>query len=102
MTMDVATGVNVECADGACGRSQYVILDPANAAVTHVVVGETDISAKPRLVPITYVTGTSPDIIRLTCTRADSRHCRCFPNMRPTFKMGDTWHTCRPSSGWVR
>jgi sporulation protein YlmC with PRC-barrel domain len=71
MKMDVATGVSVECADGPCGRSQYVILNPANATITHVVVGETDMFARTRLVPLTYVVDGAPELIRLKCTRTE-------------------------------
>jgi hypothetical protein len=100
MTMDVATGVNVECADGACGRSQYVILDPANAAVTHVVVGETDISAKPRLVPITYVTGASSDIIRLKCSRAELQTLPLFSEYETNIQDG-RYLAYLPSEFWM-
>jgi HEAT repeats/PRC-barrel domain len=69
--MDVAAGVNVECADGPCGRSQYVVLNPANATITHVVVGGTDMYAETRLVPLAYVSDSSPELIRLKCTHAE-------------------------------
>ena len=35
--MDIATGVNVECADDPCGRSQDVARNPANGAIGHEV-----------------------------------------------------------------
>jgi hypothetical protein len=69
--MDVPVGVKVECADGSCGRAKYVILDPANATVTHVVVGEPDLVAETRLVPLAYVVESTPELIRLKCTRTE-------------------------------
>lgn len=69
--MDVPTGVSVECLDGPCGQSRYVILDPANATITHVVVGEPEMFAATRLVPLNYVSEGSPELIRLKCTRAE-------------------------------
>jgi hypothetical protein len=69
--MDIVTGVKVECADSPCGQSRYVILNPANATITHLVVGEREAFAKTRLVPFSYVSESSPELIRLQCTRAE-------------------------------
>jgi hypothetical protein len=68
--MDVPTGVKVECADGPCGSSQYVILDPASETITHVVVGAPGLSGDARLVPLSYVSEGTSRVIRLKCTRA--------------------------------
>jgi hypothetical protein len=69
--MDVATGARVECADGPCGQCRYVILDPSKAAITHVVVGDPATLGETRLVPIEYVSDSSPELIRLSCTREE-------------------------------
>lgn len=100
MKMDVATGVDVECADGTCGRSQYVILDPANATVTHVVVGDTDTFAETRLVPITYVSGTSPELIRLKCSRAELQTLPLFSEYETSMPEGP-YLAYAPSAFWM-
>jgi hypothetical protein len=69
--MNIAAGVSVECADGPCGLSRYVILNPADATITHVVVGEPNRVAEPRLVPIDYISASAPGLLRLKCTRAE-------------------------------
>jgi hypothetical protein len=69
--MDVATGARVECADGPCGQCRYVILDPAKAAITHVVVGDPAALGETRLVPLEYVLDSTPKLIRLSCTREE-------------------------------
>jgi hypothetical protein len=40
MTMDIPLNAEVHCTDGVCGRSTYVIVNPVNEQVTHVVVRE--------------------------------------------------------------
>jgi|GEM_PF-491884 len=69
--MDIPTDVNVECTDGPCGRSQYVILDPSSETVTHVVVGEPTFFTDARLVPLAYVTESTPQSIRLKCSQEE-------------------------------
>jgi hypothetical protein len=100
MNMEVAIGVDVECADGPCGRSQYVILDPANATITHVVVRETAAIAETRLVPLTYVSGSTPELIRLTCTRAELQALPLFSEFESTPVEGP-YLTYSPSEFWM-
>jgi hypothetical protein len=100
MKMDVATGVNVECADGPCGRTQYVILNPANAAITHVVVREDATVAETRLVPLTYVSGSTPELIRLTCTRAELQALPLFSEFETPPAEGP-YLTYAPSEFWM-
>jgi hypothetical protein len=71
MQMDIITDVSVECRDGPCGQSRYVILDPAKATVTHVVVGGPNTFARTHLVPIDKVAEGLPELIRLKCTRTE-------------------------------
>lgn len=62
-------GVGVAGADGDCGELHRIILDPANRAVTHLVVGKDVHTA--RLVPVTLVDHAYADGIRLICTTVD-------------------------------
>lgn len=61
-----AIGAGVSCADGDCGRLHRLIMDPATRALTHLVVGRDQHSA--RLVPVSLVASAGADAILLACT----------------------------------
>lgn len=65
--MDIPVGAGVECADGLCGKSTYVVIDPAAEQVTHVVVKERIAPHIERLVPREEIMETTPRLIRLRC-----------------------------------
>ena len=67
--MDIPVDVNVECTDGLCGRSTYVLINPAHKEVTHLVVREADRLHTERVVPVDVVSETTPDVILLQCSR---------------------------------
>lgn len=67
--MVLQNSVEVECDDGPCGEAKYVILDPTNAAVTHVVVDERAVPGETRLVPLSSVAESTPQYIRLQVTQ---------------------------------
>ncbi len=69
--MDIPVNVNVHCADGLCGRSTYVLIDPVLEQVTHLVVREAEVPHTERVVPVAGVAGTAPDVILLQCTRKE-------------------------------
>jgi hypothetical protein len=50
--MDLPLNVDVHCLDGRCGRSTYVIINPATDQVTHLVVREQWPSRTERMVPV--------------------------------------------------
>jgi sporulation protein YlmC with PRC-barrel domain len=66
--MDIPINADVQCANGPCGRSTYVILKPTTRQVTHLVVQEQHFPYTERLVPTDWVVETTPSIIRLRCT----------------------------------
>jgi sporulation protein YlmC with PRC-barrel domain len=66
--MDIPVDAEVHCADGPCGRSTHVILNPTTDEVTHLVVKEKRFPHTKRLVPIALVLETTPHLIRLRCT----------------------------------
>jgi sporulation protein YlmC with PRC-barrel domain len=66
--MDIPVDAEVRCADGPCGQSACVILNPTTEEVTHLVVKEKHLPYTERLVPITLVMETTPHLIRLRCT----------------------------------
>jgi hypothetical protein len=67
--MDLPMNANVHCADGHGGHSTYVIVNPVDQQVTHLVVKEHKPPFIERLVPIDQVVETTSNLIRLRCTQ---------------------------------
>jgi sporulation protein YlmC with PRC-barrel domain len=67
--MEIPLNVHVECADGVCGHSAFVLIDPVANQVTHLVVRE-DVSNTEYIVPVDFIAETVADTIRLRCDRA--------------------------------
>jgi sporulation protein YlmC with PRC-barrel domain len=80
--MDIPINAEVQCADGACGRSTYVVLDPEIGEVTHLVVRETQIPHTERLVAIEQVVEANPHLIRLRCSRQQLARMERFSETR--------------------
>jgi hypothetical protein len=68
--MEIPLNVQVECMDGVCGRSIFVLIDPVADQVTHLVVKE-DVSNTEYIVPVDFVAETIADTIRLRCSKAE-------------------------------
>ena len=71
MTVDIPVNADVYCADGLCGRSSCVIVDPGTRTVTHVVVRGKGLLALERLVPVDQITKSTPQSIHLCCTQEE-------------------------------
>ena len=69
--MEIPLNAQVECTDGVCGRSMYVLINPVIDLVTHVVVKEDSPSNTEYIVPVDFVTETITDTIRLRCSKAE-------------------------------
>jgi len=69
--MDIPINAEVHCADGHCGQSTYVVLNPTTSQVTHLVVKEKRFPHTEYLVPIDQVVETTPHLIRLRCTEQE-------------------------------
>lgn len=67
--MDIPLNVQVHCADGLCGHSTEVILDPKTDEITHLVVKEHHLPNTERLVPIALVRDATPHLILLDCNK---------------------------------
>ena len=69
--MEIPLNAQVECTDGICGRSAYVLLNPVTDQMAHLVVKE-DLSPNTEyIVPVDFITGTIADTIRLRCSKAE-------------------------------
>jgi hypothetical protein len=76
--MDFPIDVAVHCADGLCGRSTYVLINPVFDKVTHLVVKEARPPHNEYVVPIELVSDTAPDAILLRCTSDGLRKTEPF------------------------
>jgi len=63
-------GAPANCSDGFCGELRRVIIDPANQAITHLVIEPRHRSEPGRLVPVDLVDATLGQI-GLRCTIAE-------------------------------
>lgn len=76
--MDLPINVDVYCADGHCGVSTYIVLNPTTEKVTHLVVKEKQFPHTEHLVPLDLVSETSPHQIRLRCTQHELTELEMF------------------------
>jgi sporulation protein YlmC with PRC-barrel domain len=67
--MDIPINVGVQCAGGLCGRLTYVVINPITRRVTHLVVREAETPHTERMVPVALVAETTPNLVRMGCTR---------------------------------
>jgi sporulation protein YlmC with PRC-barrel domain len=76
--MEIPLNARVECTDGICGRSVYVLINPVIDKVTHLVVKE-DVSPNTEyIVPIDFVAETIADTIRLSCGKTELEKMKPF------------------------
>jgi len=67
---DIPIGAKVECADGSCGKSVTIIVNPTTQKVTNLVVENKSLPhPNQRLVPFDQVVETTRNSIRLSCTQ---------------------------------
>lgn len=85
--MDIPVKAKVQCADGLCGRSTYVVINPTVKQVTHLVVKGDRSPHVERLVPVDLVLETSPKLIRLRCTQEKMEELEPF--METDYLQGD-------------
>ena len=69
--MEIPLNAQVECTDGVCGRSVFVLFNPVAGEVAHLVVREVTNSHKERIVPVELVAETIADTIQLRCSKAE-------------------------------
>jgi uncharacterized protein YrrD len=75
--MDIPLHARVDCADGECGESTYVIVDPTTHRVTDFVVQAGGFPNQEWLVPLDMVVQTEQDRIVI---RVDGKD---LPNLKP-------------------
>jgi sporulation protein YlmC with PRC-barrel domain len=81
--MEIPLNAQVECTDGICGRSAYVLINPVNDKVTHLVVREESSPNTEYVVTVDYVGETIAETIRLHCSKAELE--KMDPFIKTTF-----------------
>ncbi len=76
--MEIPLNVQVECKDGVCGRSAFVLINPVAGKVSHLVVREDVSPHKEYIVPIEEVEETIADTIILRCSKGDIKKMEPF------------------------
>lgn len=76
--MDLPINVDVECADGVCGHSTFIIFNPISGQVTHLVVRAKDFPNTQHLVGIDKITHSDAKRIQLACTRQELAQMETF------------------------
>ena len=66
--MEIPVGVDVICGTAVCGRSKYLVINPVNDQVTHLVVAETALPHTEHLVPLDYILSSTATSTRLRCS----------------------------------
>jgi uncharacterized membrane protein len=74
--IDIPLSAKVECADGVCGESVTVIIDPVASKLTHFVVEDPDLVQ--RVVAIDQVVETTRESIRLRCSKDELKQMEPF------------------------
>jgi hypothetical protein len=79
--MDISTNAKVICSDGSCGQSMIVILKPTTQEITHLVVSDELFPETEYLVSIDHITESTPNQIRLNCSRTELSKMPIFHKM---------------------
>ena len=76
--IDIPVKAQVMCSDGIVGRLTYVIVNPINKRMTHLVVKDNRPPFGEHLVSVDQVVETMPELIKLNCTRDELRKMERF------------------------
>jgi sporulation protein YlmC with PRC-barrel domain len=97
--MEIPINAEVSCADGVCGETICVIVDPIGEQITHVVVQENRGEYTEHLVPIGQIAAATPRQIRLHCTQAE---LATLPNfVERQFKRGSMSFISYPTEHYM-
>jgi hypothetical protein len=80
--MEIPLNAQVECTDGVCGRSVFVLINPVVEEVTHLVVREDESPNIEFIVPVDVMAETIADTIQLRCSKADLKKLDPFIKTR--------------------
>jgi hypothetical protein len=80
--MEIPLNAQVECSDGLYGRSVFVLINPVDEEVTHLVVRADASPNTETIVPVDKVTETIAGTIQLSCSKADLKQMDPFIKTR--------------------
>ena len=92
LNIEFPFNAQVECIDGVCGHSVYVLINPVIDQVTHLVVKENDPPNTEYIIPIDFVTETTSGRIRLHCSKAEMEMGESFIKTKFIKEMGSIIH----------
>ena len=69
--MEIPLNAQVECTDGVCGSSTYMLINPVSEQVTHLVVRDNSSPHTEYIVPVDLVSATIEGTIQLNCSQAE-------------------------------
>jgi sporulation protein YlmC with PRC-barrel domain len=102
--INLPTKAEVYCSDGDAGLCTFIIANPVNQQITHLVVKSNWPPFQETLVPVNQVEETTPDRIRLKCTRDDLNQMKPF-ELNEYFRTERTdyltWPYVLPPQGMV-
>jgi len=93
--MKIPVNVEVQCADGLCGQSTRVVLNPVTQQLTHIVVEISRFPSTERVVPLDKLAETTATMIRLSCTKEELKAMPDFVEHhyvrveKPTYNLSD-------------
>jgi sporulation protein YlmC with PRC-barrel domain len=76
--MEIPLQAPVECTDGVCGCSEYVLINPVLDKVTHLVIKEDSAPNTEYIVPVDFVKETIAETIHLRCSRSELKKMEPF------------------------
>ncbi|MGE5221340.1 MAG: PRC-barrel domain-containing protein [Omnitrophica WOR_2 bacterium] len=80
--MEIPIGAQVECNDGVCGSSAFVLINPVTERVTHLVVRESTPPQTEYIVSVDIVSDTIESTIQLNCSKAELEKMEPFIQTR--------------------
>jgi hypothetical protein len=69
--VEIPLQAQVECTDGVCGSSVYVLINPVIEKVTHLVVKANSLPHTEYIVPVDLISSTVAGSIQLRCSKAE-------------------------------
>lgn len=68
--MDIPIGAKVICSEGNFGKVSHILINPITQNISHIVAcDENLVSCNSRIVPFSDILETTPNMIRLRCSR---------------------------------
>ena len=69
--MEIPLQAQVECTDGVCGKSAYILVNPVTEKVTHLVVSEAASPYTEYIIPFDLVSESADGKIHILCSMGD-------------------------------